>query len=243
MKERPWYDDAFGALYSVLYAHRDADSARSEVDFVIRELPIHKQDVVLDLGCGTGRHLDALKLGGWSGIGLDRSKDLLAQSKERNTRFLIRGDLRSLPLKDKAVDVVLSFFTSFGYFEDEVEDAQVLSEVARILKPNGRYLLDYLSADDVRLHLKPHTLKTVGDYEMEERRRIEGSRVRKQVTIRRIGGQVLHEYEESVRLIEPEALQVMLRSAGLMIRKVFGSLDGRALGDGSRCVLMAEKSS
>jgi ubiquinone/menaquinone biosynthesis C-methylase UbiE len=241
MTKSPWCDRAFGSLYPILYAHRDGDSATDEVAFVRKMLELSPLHQVIDLGCGSGRHLRALQTMGISAIGLDRSNALLAIAQKASLANLLRGDLRRLPLQSQAFDAALSFFTSFGYFEDEVDDARVLSEVSRILKPGGKYLLDYLLVEDVLTNLNPFTTKTVKGYELEEARRVERNRVFKKVTIRHAEWSEPYTYEESVRLLQPQQLEVMLASAGLKTIGRYGDLSGSPLGSGTRCVLVAEK--
>ncbi len=49
--------------------------------------------------------------------------------------------MRSPPWDDGAFECVLSWFTSFGYFDDD-ENRQVLRETHRILRPGGQLLLE-----------------------------------------------------------------------------------------------------
>ena len=39
-------------------------------------------------------------------------------------------------------DAAFSFFSSFGYFEDEIDNLDVAKGVARALRPGGRFLID-----------------------------------------------------------------------------------------------------
>jgi len=43
---------------------------------------------------------------------------------------------------ENRLDAVINVFTAFGYFDDEVENQQVLEGVHRALKPGGRFLVD-----------------------------------------------------------------------------------------------------
>ena len=51
-------------------------------------------------------------------------------------------DMRRLPFADASFDAVLNLFHAFGYLEDETQDELVLAEVARVLAPGGRFLLE-----------------------------------------------------------------------------------------------------
>jgi SAM-dependent methyltransferase len=72
---------------------------------------------------------------------LDYSKALLEVARKRGTsdrlRY-IRGDMRSMPSKwTSRFDAVLNLFTSFGFFAHPSDDARVIREFARVLKPGG----------------------------------------------------------------------------------------------------------
>ena len=52
----------------------------------------------------------------------------------------LQGDMRRLPWTAR-FDGAINWFTAFGYFDDN-EPRQVLAEVARALKPGGRFALE-----------------------------------------------------------------------------------------------------
>ena len=237
----PWFKIAFGELYPVLYTHRDEAAAEREVAFAREALGLSVPQSLLDLGCGAGRHQRAWERVGFETIGLDLSPALLSENLKNGGRRLVRGDMRRLPFEDAVFDAVTSFFTSFGYFEDDAEDMAVLQGVGRVLRPGGGYLIDYLHAPTVRDTLVARSTKEIEGHDIEEKRRLEDGRVKKNVVIRKDGVEKAR-YEESVRLYDPQDLQAMVTQAGFEVAGVFGSLAGAALGDGSRCVVVARKS-
>ncbi len=96
---------------------------------------------VLDCPCGQGRHAHLLAEAGFDVTGFDYSKPLLAMARARGTGRTLRylqGDMRALPAEwTGRFDAVLNLFTSFGFFEDEADDARTLAEFARVLAPGG----------------------------------------------------------------------------------------------------------
>ena len=66
-----------------------------------------------------------------------------------------------VPFGSRAYDYVFSFFTSFGYFDDPAEQAAVVRNIARSLKPGGRLVLDYLNPRYADAHLTPEEVVTV----------------------------------------------------------------------------------
>jgi len=108
---------------------------------------------VLDVPCGQGRHAHLLAETGFQVDGLDYSAHLIAKAKERGTGPALRytrGDMRRLPARWTArFDAVLNLFTSFGFFADPHDDARVVSELARVLKPGGTLVWHGGSRDGV----------------------------------------------------------------------------------------------
>lgn len=96
---------------------------------------------LLDVPCGQGRHAHLLAEAGYDVDGLDYSRDLLAVARKRGTGPNLRyshGDMRRLPARWKnRFDAVLNLFTSFGFFAHPADDAKVIAEFARVLKPGG----------------------------------------------------------------------------------------------------------
>ena len=45
------------------------------------------------------------------------------------------------------MDLTVSLFTSFGYFEHDEEHAAALREMVATLRPGGWFVIDFLNAD------------------------------------------------------------------------------------------------
>lgn len=115
---------------------------------LIREAGITESDVVLDLACGTGDLCSlAAAAGARSVVGLDLTMRMLAIARPRHAgaRF-VAGDMGALPLMSGTVDVVTT-----GYGLRNVPDLDVaLAEMARVLRPGGRFLsLDFNRPDSL----------------------------------------------------------------------------------------------
>lgn len=223
-----WYATAFGPLYPVLYAHRDAASARREAAFAAECLQLDTPHRVLDLCCGNGRHLVHLSARTPHAVGIDFSPQLLTIARRTLPRSvpLLRADMRALPFQ-AAFDAVFSFFTSFGYFVDEAENAAAARALANALKPGGRFFLDHLNATHVTKTLVPRSGRDQGEYHIAEERWIDpvARRVNKRTSVTR-RGEPIGETTESVRMYAEEELTAILRDAGLEIDTVFGDYDG-----------------
>jgi SAM-dependent methyltransferase len=112
-----------------------------EVEFILDVLGLQEGATVLDLCCGQGRHGQRLSDTGLTVIGVDSSRFLLETAREQSGLYLVEGDMRAIPLKP-VCDAVINLFTSFGFF-DEADNRKVLSQIASVLKPRGKFLLDH----------------------------------------------------------------------------------------------------
>ncbi|HEX6882265.1 MAG TPA: methyltransferase domain-containing protein [Planctomycetota bacterium] len=240
--QRPWYDEAFEAGYLELYPHRDGAAARAEVDGLLARGLAGGAGSLLDLGCGFGRHLQALVERGVDAWGLDRSPALLARVAPALRTRVVRGDFRSLPFRTGVFTAVAMLFSSFGYFEDD-ENERVLAEVARVLAPGGLAVLDLMNPARVRATLVPESFTARPGVELRERRYLEraGRRVVKEVEARAADGQARH-WREDVRLYERAELDPLLGRNGLALRRVEGDYDGRSHGpDAPRQIVWAAR--
>jgi SAM-dependent methyltransferase len=96
-----------------------------------------KNSKILDVGCGTGRHL-ALFDGSNELHGLDLSESMLAEAAVKNpSAKFCSGSADSLPYPDGTFDVVMSSRV-LQHLKDQ---KKAVSEMARVLKPGGRLVL------------------------------------------------------------------------------------------------------
>jgi ubiquinone/menaquinone biosynthesis C-methylase UbiE len=106
---------------------------------LIRELLGRGPGRCLDLGCGTGVFVPLLDELGWTVVGVDLSEDQLRVARDRVgdlTEALVQADARSLPFEDESFDSVTAalVYTDFDRYD------LALVEVARVLRPGGRFV-------------------------------------------------------------------------------------------------------
>jgi SAM-dependent methyltransferase len=144
-RKKEWFDnDAFWRdLYPFLFPEQRFTDAPEQMQKVLA-LTRPGGKTALDLCCGPGRCSIALAQSGFSVTGVDRTKFLLekARTKARAAKARVKWiqmDMRDFVRRD-TFDLVLSMFTSFGYFDDKDDDMLVLDVIgkerlARILQP------------------------------------------------------------------------------------------------------------
>lgn len=236
-----WYKKWFGEDYLELYAHRDEGEARRQIEFVQRFVAREERPRrVLDLACGAGRHTATLRREGYRTFGVDLSLTLLAHPPRVPCAA---GDMRSLPFADASFDWILNFFTSFGYFDHNRENFSVFDELARLLAPNGRFLIDFLNRDRVLADLCPQETQEIAGRTVDIERWYDPQtrRINKRMQIETTGQQS-STYLESVRAYTLEEVTIGLLWAGLEVESHFGNFQGDPFDrDSERLILVGTK--
>ena len=228
----PWYENWFGEEYLAVYPDRDDEEAARQADFARRLLaPFANRGRMrfLDLACGTGRHAVALDPESGRVAGLDLSLPLLLAARrrgERTARGYARGDMRRLPFRSGSFGAVVNFFTSFGYFDDEADDARVVAEVARVLAPGGAFLSDVFNVERVVAALAALEEKTVDGVRIRIRRRYDPAARRVEKEIEMGEGERRRVFHERVRAFGEGELRALHAAAGLSVVEAFGDFDG-----------------
>jgi len=225
-----WYQQWFNEKYLIVYDHRDTDEAEQEALTISRVLDLRENDFILDLCCGSGRHEIPLVRMGYRVIGLDYSDHMIkiAQaSRLPGSEFpqYIRADARKIPFCDGVFDIVLNLFTSFGYFSDE-ENYTFLLSISRLLKPDGRFYIDYLNPPYVLANLVEESMKEKDEVKIVEKRNYDSSNHRIEKTIVIEQEKKSEVFHESVRLYNYPEMLCMIKDAGLNLEGVFGNING-----------------
>ena len=217
-----WFEQWFGDEYLRLYPHRDESDAARAIDLIASHMEGRRVDAVLDLACGAGRH-SRLLCDRWWTVGLDLSSALLKVARRESPDApYVRADMRDLPFAPETFDLSVNLFTSFGYFDDDREHAQVLACVGEATRRGGTFVLDFLNPDEVRMNLIPRDERVVAGSTVEQLRAISTDRKYIEKTIRVRG----KEYLERVRLLSAPELEGMLNAAGFDVVARAGDYTG-----------------
>ncbi len=110
----------------------------------------------LDLGCGNGRHAEAMA--DWVGrvVGVDLSRGLLAAAADRarergfaDAFDLAQADAGALPFRDAAFDLAV-YVATLHHLGSRERRVGSLDELARVLRPEGRGLVSVWSTEHDR---------------------------------------------------------------------------------------------
>jgi SAM-dependent methyltransferase len=139
------------------------------------------------------------------------------------------------------IDVCINLFTSFGYFEAEADNQEVLREVGRVLRPGGEFLLDISNRDYSLLQWWPRTWRRHGKAIIREETDLDPRPCRFRMTFTWIEGQRQESLTHSVRHYTAPELTGMLRTAGLGPTAVYGDFDGGAFDLYSKRLIVVAK--
>lgn len=143
----PWYDRVLEPMNAPLRA----------ISLKMHE-PLRGMKV-LDVGCGTGTGLEPYLDAGCQAFGIDASRAMLNQAQRRlgDRADLRLGDAATMPYDDDMFDVVRASM----FLHELAPDLRstVVSEIARVLKPNGHaVVIDFASSE---LTAKGRAIRTV----------------------------------------------------------------------------------
>ena len=221
-----WFETWFNTpYYHILYKDRNFEEAENFITLLITDLKIPEHSKIIDLACGKGRHAVFLNRMGFEVLGLDLSEESISQNKifENDTLKFKVHDMREAiypEISTQKVDAVCNLFTSFGYFESDVEDKKIFRSVADALVDNGFFILDFLNEQWVKNTLVPQAITTKGDIEFHISKRIEDQHVIKDINFKD-QGEAFHFFEK-VKLHTLEEIGSYAEEFGFERVKIYG---------------------
>jgi SAM-dependent methyltransferase len=231
-----WYDGFFDDDWlTLLQLRATPERNAAEVNFVVEALALLPGERVLDVACGFGRHSVELALRGMRVTGLDLSAPSLerARAAAREARVdvdFVHGDMRQLPWA-REFDAAINLFSSFGYFATEAEDQGALDEIARALKPGGRFLLETAHIFGIVRQFRARWWDDLPDGQLllEDREfdLLSGRNLVSWTFVEVDGSR--RELRHSFRFYTPAELVRMLETAGLSVEQAWGGYDASEL--------------
>ncbi len=218
-KNPAWYESWFNQQYLRLYSHRNDEQALSQVKAIVQKLALTKNSKIMDVGCGSGRHLGAFRGLGFSPFGLDLSWDLLTEASRENSN-LIRGNMLFPPVLPNSLDFMGFFFSSFGYFDREEDDLKALKGWSSCLKKQGFLFLDLANLEYVVENLVPEQEDPFEGGMVRQTRHMEKDVVVKNIHF--VIGEKTSQYQERLRLYSLSKMEQILSGLGYNILDVWG---------------------
>jgi cyclopropane fatty-acyl-phospholipid synthase-like methyltransferase len=241
-----WFREWFNTdEYLYVYRSRNEQDAKKLVELIVKNVNLPENSKVLDLACGAGRHSILFAQKGFKVTAVDLSENLLkvarhsAKEAKVNINF-VQTDIRHFCI-NKKFDLLVSLFTSFGYFDNDKENFMLFDMVQELLNENGSFALDYFNPIYIRKNLVRKSEEQFNDGKIIQERKIVENRVIKRIKIIKDGKE--KDFMENVRMYPLEELKREIEKRGIMIKHVYGNSDGDSFDaeNSKRIVLIAQK--
>ena len=227
--ERHLPSEWWRTLFNSLYLETDGDivendrNTEQEVDLLVRSAGLQRNDRLLDLCCGQGRHSLELARRGFQYVtGLDRSRYLirLARKRARQGNLPVsfhEGDARRFRLGDGEFHCVCILGNSFGYFDRPEDDLAVLEAVKRALASGGVLVMDLMDGEWMRSHFEARSWEWVDQNHFVCRERglaEDGDRlISREVVVHAERGVIADQFYAE-RLYSKERMEALMQRAG-----------------------------
>ncbi len=244
----PWHDDdlLWQALGPVRFTETIAQTTDIPVDRIVERLGGEPGARLLDLCCGIGRHSLEFARRGFRVTGVDRTESYLDQarraaSEEQLDVEFVREDMRRFRRPD-AFDAAYNVYTSFGYFDDEEEDLEVLRSLHASLRTGGKLLMEMMGKEVLARVFRERDWDDRDGTTLLQERKVsrDWSWIENRWVLLR--GRERKEFTLAHRVYSAIELRGALEAVGFRGIDVFGGLDGRPYDhEARRLVIVAVK--
>jgi len=218
-----WWKELFDDTYLLTDARSVCDDRITcqEVDVICDLLPVRKDQKLLDLCGGHGRHSLELYSRGYEQCTLVDYSDSLIQHAQKQAAAagsdlqFVRSDARQVGLSSSRFDHIIIMGNSLGYLLDPDGDREILAEAYRLLSPGGWVLADVTDQEAVKTSVNPLAWHEIGDDTVVCRQReIDSERIkaREMVMSKRKG--LIRDKTYTIRLYDARSLARLLERAG-----------------------------
>jgi SAM-dependent methyltransferase len=235
-RKKEWFDDDsfWRVMYPFMFPEQRFADAEKQVEKALA-LAKPKGRSALDLCCGPGRCTIALAQKGFSATGVDKTKYLLDKAREKARAARVKVEWVQKDMRDfvrpGAFALLLSMFTSFGYFDDRQEDVMVLENMFTSLQPGGVCLIDVLGKERLaKIFQSPITTILPDGAIWIDRHEVidDWTRVRNEWLIIRNGK--TKSFKFNLNIYSGLELRERMERVGFEDVTIYGSLDGSEYG-------------
>jgi len=116
------YDSYYSNIYDQLVYNENKNMF--EITSILNSCKVNKNDIVLDVGCGTGHHADLISRHVKNVIAIDTSTHMLEKAKQNyktlnNVQFQEGNALDFLRFPPGSFDIILCMYFTIYYFQDK----------------------------------------------------------------------------------------------------------------------------
>lgn len=212
-----WFDTPF---YHILYKDRNDTEAHAFMDTLTNYLNLPENGTILDLACGKGRHARYLNKIGYNVTGVDLSENSINFAKQfenQNLNFEVHD--MCVPYKNK-FDAVFNLFTSFGYFDKEIDNLNTIKAIKNNLNEFGFGVIDFMNSEFVIDNLVPEETKIVDGITFNLKRYVKDGYIIKDIIFEADGKP--YAFQERVRGFTLNDFETLFTQAEVHLLDVFG---------------------
>ena len=138
------FGENYSRYYDLLYKDKDYKSEVDYISEIISRYIRYKPASLLDIGCGTGKHLKFFKEKGFNVAGVDLSESMISEAKKHlgQDEDLCCGKASEFNLGRK-FDVIVSLFHVMSYQTENSELEKVFNNVHNHLNEGGLFIFDF----------------------------------------------------------------------------------------------------
>jgi SAM-dependent methyltransferase len=127
--------------YDLIYSWKDYKGEVNRIEELIKKYKISDGNKLLDVGCGTGKHIEYFK-NKFSCTGTDINAEMLEVAEENISNVIFkRADMITLKLKDK-FDIIVCLFSSIGYVKTYSNLKKTIMNFADHLEKGGLTIIE-----------------------------------------------------------------------------------------------------
>jgi len=225
---KQWYEELFQDYSDTYDRERFTSGTPEEVDFFEKEINHNRSSLILDIGCGTGRHSLELARRGYMVTGIDLSgtmiKKAVAISKKEKLKidFHIK-DARNFNFRGKYNLAIMICEGAFPLMEEDEMNYSILRNAFSSLKSGGKLIFTTLNG----LYPLFHSIKDFVNSGSEQGRSAENS-----FDLMTFRDHSVYETEDdngkkimlkcNERYYVPSEITWLLKSAGFSKSEIFG---------------------
>ncbi len=147
---KQWYEILFENYAEKYDQECFVQGTSGECDFIEEELNFNKTISILDIGCGTGRHIIELARRGYKVTGIDISESQLKRAQEKAdaenlTIKIYKQDARLIKFNAEFDAVIMLCEGGFPLMETDEMNYTILSNAARAMKKSGKLIFTTLN--------------------------------------------------------------------------------------------------
>jgi len=150
-QQKKWYEELFENYGKQCDKECFTQGTLGECDFIEQESAHNKQLRILDIGCGTGRHVIELTKRGYTNVvGVDLSESQIVRAKEKTAAEQLDidfrvADARNLPFNSEFDLIIMLCEGGFSLMETDEMNFEILRNARDALAEGGKLIFTTLN--------------------------------------------------------------------------------------------------